>query len=155
MLDNWLYWDSHRAQQLSWLLVAALVLQILYVLVVFFVASDHSRFEPGVFIVVNGGLTIVKVAVVLGLIRALKQNKMIACYVILAMGVAGIVYVALTFEPDRLIRYLGLESFQLVVNIVNLVLASLAILFAILAIREIKALRSKPQEGQKHWTTSA
>jgi hypothetical protein len=155
VFDNWLYWDSHKAQQLAWVLAFALVLQILYVLIVAIVASDHSRIDMGVFILVNGGLTIVKIAVVMALIRALKRNNIVVCYVILAMGVAGIVFVALTFEPDRVIRYLDLETIQYVINVLNLALASLGIILAILAAREIKSLKAKPAEEQKHWKTSA
>lgn len=155
MLDKWLYWDSHKAQQLAWVLAIALVLQVLYVLVIALAASGRTRTEPGVFILINGALTIVKIAIVLALMRALKRNNIIACFIIIVMAVAGIVYLALNLEPDALVRYLDLETLQYATNVVSLVLALLAIIVSILAIREIKAIKSKPEEERISWKTSA
>jgi hypothetical protein len=89
--------------------------------------------------VINGGLTMVKAAVILGVVRALNKGSKVACYVVMVTAVAGAVFVVATFEPDRSIRALGLKEFQYVLNVVNLVLACVG---AFLAFRTLMRLRA-------------
>jgi hypothetical protein len=154
MLDNWIYWESPRSQMLAWLLSAGLALHVLYLFIVGIAIADHPQGNPGGYLLINGGLLVVKVSVIMALIRGLKKRKVVACYVVIAMAVAALVFVALNFKPERDMRRLGLETIQYGVNVLNLALACMSILLSVLAIREIKAIKSKPEEERLFWKTS-
>ena len=126
---------------LTQFLKLVLLVQVIVLLVLVAAASEkgHSGDAAAMF-VINGALTLVKAAFIFGVIRALNRGSKIACYVVLASAAAGIIYVLATFEPDRSMRYLGLEEFQYVLNAVNLVLASAGAFLAVRTLRNLKAL---------------
>jgi CDP-diglyceride synthetase len=118
-----------------------LMVQVIVMFVLVAAASEKGRSgDAAVLFVINGGLTLVKAAFIFGVIRALNKGSKIACYIVLAGAVVGIVYVLATFEPDRSMRYLGLKEFQYVLNVVNLALASAGAFLAVRTLRNLKAL---------------
>jgi hypothetical protein len=129
---------------LTQFLKAVLLLQVIVVLVLVAAASAKgSRGNAGVVFVLNGALTLVKAALIFGVIRALKKGSKIACYIVLVAAALGIVYVLANFEPDRSMRYLGLAEFQYVLNVVNLAGASLGIYLSVRTLRNLKALETE------------
>lgn len=125
-------------------LKAVLVLQVIVVFVLVAAASGKgSSGNAGVVFVLNGALTLVKAALIFGVIRALKKGSKIACYIVLVATALGIVYVLANFEPDRSMRYLGLAEFQYVLNVVNLAGASLGVYLSVRTLRNLKALETE------------
>lgn len=121
-----------------------LLVQVIVLLVVVAAAGEkgNSGGAAAVF-VINGALTFVKAAFIFGIIRALNKGSKVACYVVLAGAVIGVVYVLATFEPDRSMRYLGLKEFQYVLNVVNLVMSSTGAFLAVRTLRNLKALKAQ------------
>lgn len=126
---------------LTQFLKLVLLVQVVVMFVVVAAASEKGRSgDAGVLFVINGVLTLVKAAFIFGVIRFLNKGSKIACYVVLASAAVAFVYVLATFEPDRAMRYLGLEGFQYVLNVVNLVIASVGAFLAVRTLRNLKAL---------------
>lgn len=128
---------------LTQFLKLVLLVQVIVLLIVVVAAGEKGNSaDAGAVFVINGALTLVKAAFIFGVIRALNKGSKVACYVVLAGTVIGIVYVLATFEPDRSMRYLGLKEFQYVLNVVNLVIASVGAFLAVRTLRNLKALQA-------------
>ena len=129
---------------LTQFLKLVLLVQVIVMFVVVAAVSEKGRSgEAAAMFVINGALTLVKAAFIFGVIRALNKGSKIACYIVLASAVVGIVYVLATFEPERSMRYLGLKEFQYVLNVVNLGLASAGAFLAARTLKNLKALEAE------------
>src|SRR5712692_565130 len=135
---------------LTQFLKLVLLVQVIVMLVVVAAASENGKSgDAAAMFVINGALTLLKAAFIFGVIRALRKGSKIACYVVLAGAVVGLVYVLATFEPDRSMRYLGLKEFQYVVNVVNLVISTAGAFLAVRTLRSLKALEAQQAAIEK------
>ncbi len=132
---------------LTQFLKLVLIIQVIVLLVVVAAAGEKGNSgDAAAVFVINGALTFVKAAFIFGIIRALNRGSKVACYVVLAGAVIGVVYVLATFEPDRSMRYLGLKEFQYLVNVVNLIISSTGAFLAMRTLRTLKALEAQQSD---------